>query len=309
VENDNDPPSLEPVPDQTAIEDTPFFLQLNATDPDILVGMDELVFEDNSPLFTISRNGTISFLPTNKDVGERLVKVSVHDIVGSKASIEFVLTVLNSNDPPRMDQPKDVTVDEDTEASFRVGATDEDVGDVLTFSVNTSLVKINSTGWMEFTPSQKDVGVHPVTVTVKDTSGASVSVSFNITVANVNDAPREIRISRPVNGTTFKQGAQVTFEGNATDDDGDALTFTWYSGTEILGTGASLSTKTLRPGSHTVTLAVSDGNLSVSSPPLGIVVQKKPTSTAPGAIPGFGLALLVSAMMAGALVMKRRVNR
>ena len=306
VENANDPPSLEPVPDQTAVEDEPFLLQLNATDPDLYIGMDELVFEDNSPMFTISHNGTISFTPANKDVGDHDIKVSVHDIAGLKASAEFILTVLNANGPPKVDQPKDVTVDEDTEALFRVAASDEDVGDVLAFSVNTTMVKINATGWIKFTPSQKDVGVHPVTVTVTDSSGAGVSVRFNITVSNINDPPRDVRISRPVNGTAFKQGEQVTFECNATDDDGDALTFTWYSGTEILGAGASFTTKTLGVGSHTVTLAVSDGNVSVNSPPLGIVIQKKQSSSAPGAIPGFGLALLVSAMLAGALALAKK---
>jgi hypothetical protein len=306
VENSNDPPSLEPVPDQTAIEDEPFFLQLNATDPDLDVGLDELVFEDNTPLFAISRNGTISFTPSNKDVGERHIKVSVHDIGGLKAWANFTLTVLNTNDPPRIEPAKNVTVDEDAEALFRVVASDEDSGDVLAFSVNTTMVKINSTGWVKFTPAQKDVGVHPVTVTVTDTSGASASVRFNITVANVNDAPRDVRISRPVNGTAFKQGEQVTFEGNATDDDGDALTFSWYSGTEIWGTGASFGTKLLAPGSYTVTLTVSDGNASVSSPPVGIVIQKKQAAASQGFIPGFGWAILAAALATGAVVMGKK---
>jgi hypothetical protein len=216
-----------------------------------------------------------------------------------------MLTVLNTNDPPKLEQPKDILADEDAEAEFRVVATDEDVGDRLVFTINTSMVKIDPTGAIKFTPAQKDVGVHPVTVTVTDSAGAAVSVRFNITVANVNDPPRDVRISRPVNGTSFKQGAEVTLEGNATDDDGDALIFTWYLGTEILGSGRTLSTKTIRPGNPTITLAVSDGNATVSSTPVGFVVQKKATSS-PGATPGFGWAVLVAAMLAGAIVMGKK---
>ena len=305
VENENDPPALEAVPDQTANEDEPYFLQLNVTDADLGIGLDELVFEDNSPMFAISRNGTISFTPANKDVGDRDIKVTVRDIAGQKASVDFMLTVLNTNDPPKLEQPKDILVDEDAEAEFRVVATDEDVGDRLVFTINTSMVKMDPTGAIKFTPAQKDVGVHPVTVTVTDSAGAAVSVRFNITVANVNDPPRDVRISRPVNGTSFKQGAEVTLEGNATDDDGDALIFTWYLGTEILGSGRTLSTKTIRPGNPTITLAVSDGNATVSSTPVGFVVQKKATSS-PGATPGFGWAVLVAAMLAGAIVMGKK---
>ena len=305
VENENDPPVLEPVPDQTAIEDQPFVLQINFSDPDLLVGMDELIFEDNSPMFAISRNGTISFTPVNKDVGEHDIKVTVHDIVGLKATVDFVLTVLNVNDPPRVEQPKDVIVDEDKEAEFKVTASDEDLGDRISYAVNWTAVKIDSGGNMVFTPTQKDVGVHPVTVTVTDSEGASVSVRFNITVMNVNDPPREVRILRPVNGTSFRQGAEVSFEGNATDDDGDGLTYTWYLGSEILGTGKVLSTKTLKPGSLSLKLAVSDGNVTVDSPPVGIVVQKKVTSS-PGNAPGFELAAVVAAVLVGAVVLGRR---
>jgi hypothetical protein len=304
IENANDPPVLEPVPDQTASEDAPFLLVLNVTDPDMDIGLDELVFEDNTPLFIIGRNGTINFTPSNKDVGEHAIKVSVHDLAGSKSWANFTITVINTNDPPKVDAVRDQTVEEDSYVSFRVVAADEDAGDVLTFIANTTLLKMNSTGWIKFSPLQKDVGVHPVTVTVTDIAGASTSVRFNITVVNVNDPPGDVRIVRPGNGTSFKQGEPITFEGNATDDDGDILTLTWYSGTEIIGTGASLTTKELRPGSHTVTLSASDGNVTMTSQPLGITVAKKQSQASKG-LPGFELALVAAAVVAAVALLRK----
>jgi hypothetical protein len=296
VDNRNDPPTIQEVPDQTATEDQLFTLVINATDPDIALGMDELSFEDNSPLFTISQNGTISFTPQNKDVGDHPVSISVTDLGGFKAWANFTITVVNVNDPPRLLAIADQTVEEKKELTLRAVASDDDAGDALSFSTDDPLVKINATGWITYKPVQKDVGVHRVNVTVRDAAGASATVSFNISVLNVNDPPRDVKITGPANGSVFKQGAEVAFSGNATDDDGDSLNFTWYSGTEIVGTGASFSTKTLRPGVHVITLKADDGSGPVSSAPVTMTVQKKAApAPAKGFIPGFGTAAAVAA--------------
>jgi hypothetical protein len=296
VDNRNDWPSIQDVPDQTATEDQPFTLVINASDPDIALGMDELSFEDNSPLFTISQNGTISFTPQNKDVGDHQVSVSVTDLGGFKAWANFTITVVNVNDAPRLFAIADQTVEEDEELTVRAVASDDDAGDALSFSTDDPLVKINATGWMSYKPVQKDVGVHRVNVTVRDAAGASATVSFNITVVNVNDPPRNVKITGPANNSIFKQGAEVAFAGNASDDDGDALNFTWYSGAEVIGTGATFSTKALKPGIHVITLKADDGSGPVSSQPVTITVKKKAATTpSKGFIPGFETAAALAA--------------
>lgn len=302
VDNQNDPPVIEQIPDRTATEDVPFLLQVNATDPDVTIGQDTLLFEDNTTLFNIGpANGTISFTPGNKDVGEHLVTVTVTDLAGLKARSEFVLTVLNVNDPPRLQPVADKSVLEDANLSFDVVASDEDAGDVLAFFDNSSLFDINAAGRISFRPAQKDVGVHLVNVTVMDTSGAIASVLFRITVVNVNDPPANLRIDRPFNGTAFKQGENVTFEGNATDEDGDALDYTWFLGAEELGTGRTFTTSALKPGAYVVTLTVSDGSLSATSAPITITVKKRPVVPAKGFIPGFTVLALLAAAAAGML--------
>ncbi len=307
VENLNDRPSLAPVADQTATEDRPFELQISAADPDLAVGLDQLAFEDNSSLFSISQNGTIAFTPANKDVGEYRVSVSVTDLGGLKAFANFTLTVVNTNDAPRLLAIADQTVEEDKNLSARAIASDEDTGDTLAFSTDDPLVKINATGWITFKPTQKEVGLRRVNVTVTDMAGARAAVSFNITVQNVNDPPRDVRILGPANRTVFKQGAEITFAGNASDDDGDMLNFTWYSGSDVLGTGATFRTKELKPGVHVVTLRVDDGSGPITAGPVQITVQKKAApAPAKGFIPGFELAALAAALAVGALLWRRK---
>ena len=305
VDNLNEPPTIAPVTDQSATEDQPFGLQLVATDPDLAIGMDTLTWEDSSPLFAIAQNGTIAFTPLNKDVGVHQVSVSATDVGGLKAWANFTLTVVNVNDPPLLSALADQTVEEDKELSVRATASDEDAGETFTFSTSDPLVRINATGWITYRPTQKEVGLHHVTITVRDAAGASATMAFNITVLNINDPPREVRILAPAHGTAFKPGEEIAFSGNATDDDGDALDLTWYSGDEVIGTGATFSTKALKPGVHVITLKADDGSGPVASEPVHITVKKKAASPSKGFLPGFTLLALLAAGAAGALASER----
>lgn len=72
--------------------------------------------------------------------------------------------------------------------NYDVDATDPDVGDTLTFSLDTSLagMTINpSTGLIEWTPTPAQIGDHSVTVRVRDASGLSAAQTFTLTVAPV----------------------------------------------------------------------------------------------------------------------------
>ncbi|MEM2870772.1 MAG: tandem-95 repeat protein [Thermoplasmata archaeon] len=301
VENVNDPPSIVRVPDQTATEDQPFELILTVTDPDLSIGMDELVFEDSTPLFDVSQDGRIAFTPTNKEVGIHSVSVSVTDIGGLKAWANFTITVVNVNDPPRLEQIPDQTVEEEGELLLRAIASDEDRDDVLKFSTSDPLVKINSTGWISYRPTQKEVGVHQVRVTVTDAAGESATVTFNITVLNVNDPPRMVRILSPPTRAVFKQGEEINFTGDALDEDGDELSFSWYLDSELIGTGAFFRTSGLKPGTYNVTLKVDDGSGPVASDPVQITVVKKqkPVQSTPGGpLPGFDTVLVALALLA-----------
>ena len=75
-----------------------------------------------------------------------------------------------------------------------------------------------------------------------------------------NTAP-VVTITAPNNGSSFAQGALVTFSGTATDDhDGTiSASLNWTSSINgSVGTGATFSTSTLSPGTHTITAAATD---------------------------------------------------
>ena len=106
---------------------------------------------------------------------------------------------------------------------YDVDATDLD-GDELTYSLTTAPagMTINtSSGLIEWTPTNEQVGDNGVTVKVEDPNGLFDSQDFTVIVANV-DYPPEI-ISQPVTSAT--EGQLYTYDVEATDPDGDTLTY------------------------------------------------------------------------------------
>ncbi|UCE36071.1 MAG: PKD domain-containing protein [Thermoplasmata archaeon] len=88
-------PVLDPIGNQEAYEDQLFTLTVSASDDD------QLTFSDDSLLFDIDPdNGQISFIPTNDDVGEHTITITVSDGKGGTDNETFILTVTNVDDPP-----------------------------------------------------------------------------------------------------------------------------------------------------------------------------------------------------------------
>jgi hypothetical protein len=270
----NDPPVIvTAVPSRiVAREGEPFALDLDATDVD----SDTLTWSDDSPMFAIDpTTGAISFTPDRSQVGTHRVTVSVDDGVGDPSTVSFDLVVEHVNVAPSIttDVPARYTVKEHARLTIELAATDVD-GDALAWSDDSTVFDIDpATGRISFVPDQPQVGSHVVTVTVSDGHNGSASVSFELVVQNVNDAP-VIRTLLPANGTSFKEGEAVTFTVTADDEDGDALSFMWREGSTPLGTGSPLAIGSLGPGRHTITLSVTDGKATVERT-VEVVVQSK----------------------------------
>jgi Ca2+-binding RTX toxin-like protein/subtilisin-like proprotein convertase family protein len=108
-------------------------------------------------------------------------------------------------------------------------------GDVLTYEALLSngnplpsWLTINSvTGEIISTnPSNNQVGNHSIVITATDSSGASVSQNFVVTVNNVNDTPTAQAVLSSINEDTQK----LTLAFNASDvDAGDSLTYSILS--------------------------------------------------------------------------------
>ncbi len=86
------------------------------------------------------------------------------------------------------------------------------------------------------------------------------AAGFQIGGGPGNTAP-VVTITAPANGSSFAQGASITFTGTANDaEDGNISTsLTWTSSINgTIGSGASFSTSSLSAGNHTITASVTD---------------------------------------------------
>jgi hypothetical protein len=142
-----------------------------------------------------------------------------------------------------------------------------------------------------------------VRVNVND-SVTIVTMSWNVTVRNVNRAPTEVLVTFPPDGSSFDEGAKVAFIGTGTDPDGDDLTFQWYEGTKLLGTGMYFNTTKLSARKHNITLKVSDGT---SSATFNIIVKVNPKPS-PGFEGVWVVAAIAVAAVASVLLMRRRTR-
>jgi hypothetical protein len=153
---------------------------------------------------------------------------------------------------------------EDTEFTHTFTATDATDGDT-SFSwtltnAPSGMSVVEATGVLTWTPGDvADSGT--VTATVSDSVGGTATQDFTITVTNVNDAP----VISTVAPTTATVGTEYSYDADATDDDGDTLTWSKVSGPDALSIDSASGLVTWTPtesDSETtnVTIMASDGN-------------------------------------------------
>lgn len=164
------------------------------------------------------------------------VRVNVDDTtVGSTpdAFVDFTLTITDVNEAPTLANAiGDQDATEDAAFSFTFAAdtfADVDMGDSVTYSATglPNWLSFNgSTRTFSGTPTNDDVGTVTITVTAKDSANAQVSDSFDVVIANTNDAPTLINAigdQSATEGSPFS----FTFAVNtfADVDVGDSLTY------------------------------------------------------------------------------------
>lgn len=247
VLNVNDAPyAVNSLLSQAAAEDAPFTYTLpdNAF-ADVDVG-DVLSYsatlQNGDPLPSwLSFDGssrTFTGTPANGDVGVLNIAVSATDLAGASASQTFTLDIANVNDAPQTAEPiPDQAATEDAPFTYTLSSTtflDVDAGDTLHFGA-TLADGTSLPSWLTFdgatltfggTPTNDDVGILSLRVTATDNAGADISDVFDLTVANVNDAPILVT---PLADQAAKTQTAFTWQmpaGSFTDvDKGDTLTY------------------------------------------------------------------------------------
>jgi len=189
----NDAPIITTTDQLSVNEDALYNVTYNASDVD---PHDIHSWNFSSNATFLSFNHTIRNLtgiPDNGDVGIYWVNISVNDNNGSVVWTNFTLTVLNVNDDPVITTINQLGAVEDILYIRDYDADDIDpTDDNLRWSLNTScfFLSINqTTGVLEGTPDDSDIGEWWVNVTVYDGVGGHDWTNFTINVTNVNDIP------------------------------------------------------------------------------------------------------------------------
>ncbi|MCG9129491.1 cadherin domain-containing protein [Candidatus Poribacteria bacterium] len=260
---------------------------VSATDPDTddtleysLGGTDSASFSINSTNGQLRTNAVLDY----ETKASYSVTVSVSDGNGGSDSITVSINITNVNEKPAFTDtsPTKRLIAENTATNQNIGsavsATDPDSGDSLTYGLggtDAASFSIDSNSGQLKTRSSldhEDDDTYTVIVTVSDRDNLSASITVNISITDVNEAP-----SFTDGTSTTRSVAENTASGEnigsvvaATDPEEDSLTYT-LGGTDassfnIVSTSGQLQTKGAldyeTTTSYSVTITVSDDSLT-----------------------------------------------
>jgi heme/copper-type cytochrome/quinol oxidase subunit 2 len=292
----NTPPTITTNNAMAVLQDRAYRVDYNSTDD----GQGHITWHLKSNagawLSINSTTGVLSGTPRNDDLGGHHVNVSVDDGNGGRAFENFTLSVVNTNDPPKI-LGKDITeVYEDAQYASNYSVQDIDKTDtvfVWTLKTNASWLSIvSATGKVTGTPDNSNVGRYWVNVTAKDPAQAYDFRNFTLTVMNVNDPPVWVDVPKDV---IIEDTATYTFDVNATDIDvGDVLTYGITSAPvstiSINSVTGVITRKPTTAGTYIMNVSVTDSNATLYHefwiPVIHIDKNTPPESTLTG--PGNG---------------------
>lgn len=236
----NQSPILNPIPNKEVTEGQTLRFVVTAADPD----------EDDSLQLTASGELSKYFDPVSGvfnwptkigDAGEYHVTFIVSDghIAVSKDVVINVQAYVNYL--PEITAIADQAVNEGEQVGpIELKATDAN-NDPLTWEIISGPGQLINGHYYIWSPTYSSSGLHLVTLRVADGQGGTALTTFKINVANVNRSP--VMTLKKADGTvitnaiTFSVGQNNEFYVEATDPDGDTLTYTledWYTTEETL---------------------------------------------------------------------------
>ncbi len=276
----NDVPVVTPE-NKTSPEDSPASGKITASDAD---GDPLTFFKATDPAHgkvIVNPDGNYTYTPNPDYNGPDSFTVTVNDGKGGTVTGMVNITVIAVNDAPVVN-PENNTSPEDSPASGKITASDAD-GDPLIFTKSTDpahgKVVVNSDGTYTYTPNLNYNGSDSFTVTVSDGKGGITTITVNITISAVNDAP-----VATAPAITTSQNTPANGNITASDPDGDVLTYTLTTvpahGTVKLNTdGTYIYTPTIGyAGSDIFTVTVNDGKNGIATITIPVMVTLIPAS-------------------------------
>ncbi len=210
--------------DFSMLEDTIDISHVNLTD---------IFYDSDSPIYfsspshpggmganiniDILSTGAVEFKPHQDFNGYEIINFSARDIDWEYLYWEVNVTVLPVNDAPVIDQIEDQTWTQGTLVNLTLNISDVD-DTKFNISDNTTLFEVNNSNMsINFTPTNDDVGIHYLNITVTD-GEANTSMNFTAEIKNINDPPKIIKIG----GKIAVPGGVI--ELNATEDEWNNFT-------------------------------------------------------------------------------------
>lgn len=177
-----------------------------------------------------------------------------------------------NNAPPVPTTVSSQVVRKDRTLDVPLSAADAD-GDPVTFSIVSatnlsflSIVNANPsarTATLRINPGGGNVGSYNLQIRATDSRQAStLTPQFTITISE-NQAPQACIVGGSQISISSGPVTLVIDGRCSTDPDSDPLTYQWKEGTTALGSSSTIA-PTLNPGTHDITLTVSDGLLTNS---------------------------------------------
>lgn len=211
----------------------------------------------------------VDYTPAPNYHGPDSFTFKINDGLADSLPAAINIAVLSVNDAP-VAFNQSVALDEDTFTAITLGALDVD-GDALTFVVGSPAhgTLSGAPPNLTYQPETNYFGPDSFTFQVSDGQTNSNIATVSIDVRSVNDAPVAGFTVSPLTdfpGFTNKivlgplaGDAEVVLDGTASSDvENDPLQFSWSEGTNSFAAG-TIVTNAFSPGTHHVTLVVSDG--------------------------------------------------
>jgi hypothetical protein len=249
---------------------------------------DQSFFSGNVYVNRIEFNWTVANL-----YGQYRFKITAFDGNNQECdSNDFIVTINPTNDVPIIEDIWGIPVnssmviihgEQGILKSGRVNASDMD-DDPLLFSIypqNENITLNPDNGFIVIDPGNGNVGNSSFNIRVTDINSTYQEIILKLFIQDKNDAPFNIQILEPNDGTIFNLTDSITFSGFCLDPDleniasNESLTFKWFSNISgYLGEGEEMDNKFLHPGNHQIILTVLDsGGLSVQSTILITVID------------------------------------
>ena len=259
----NDPPTITAsLRDVTFPEDFTLRFPITITSNDI--EGDTL----SSITVTASNPGVVDvIIPSNTEIqirsilnanGQTTLTISRND-GNSTASVQVVVTVIGSNDPPTLDVSTNNISTSGGFSAITIHTTASDVEDgILSFSVQASTTTIirvtTSANAIVLSPIDGASGRTTLTVSVVDDSGLTITQTIAVNVAILSSTPPTLMVSTQFITIQEDFRTSVVIRTTATDADGHSITLSLSSSSLLVNAVPSTPLNALSTLSNTISL-------------------------------------------------------